>query len=95
MQPMPPRDRLPAAGATAPEGDAMPSVSPMCPFCAHPVLAGAYNVSSHGEMAHLKCPTFPVSGNRWPEGVRQLVCLNCSRVFPSESKMQRLCRACR
>jgi hypothetical protein len=52
-------------------------------------------MSSHGEMAHLKCPTSPASGNRWPEGVRQLVCLNCSRRFPSESKMQRLCRACR
>jgi len=73
----------------------MPLLSPTCPLCSHPVLTGAYNMSSRGEMAHLKCPASPASGNRWPEGVRQLVCLNCSRIFPSESKMQRLCRACR
>jgi hypothetical protein len=77
------------------EGDAMPSLSPTCPLCSHPVLVGAYSISNHGEIAHLKCPAFPVSGNRWPEGTRHLLCLNCSRTFPSESKMQRLCRACR
>jgi hypothetical protein len=66
-----------------------------CLVCSYPVLADAYNMSSRGEMAHLKCPSPPASGNRWPEGVRQLVCLNCSRTFPSESKIQRLCRACR
>jgi hypothetical protein len=83
------------AGATAPEGEAVPVLSQTCPLCSYPVLAGAYNMSSHGEMAHLKCPPSPASGNRWPEGIRQVVCLNCSRTFPSESKMQRLCRACR
>ena len=32
--------------------------------------------------------------DRWPEGIRSLPCLNCERTFPSESKAQRLCRAC-
>jgi hypothetical protein len=72
----------------------MPLPSPTCPLCSRPVLAGAY-VLSQGEMAHLKCPTTPPSVNRWPEGTRQLLCLNCSRIFASESKMERLCRACR
>ena len=39
--------------------------------------------------------SMPPLGNRWPEGIRRLLCLNCSRGFPSESKMQRLCKACR
>jgi hypothetical protein len=95
MPPMSHRRSAPVAGASAPRGEAMPSPSETCPLCSYPVLTGAYNMSSHGEMAHLKCPPAPASGNRWPEGVRQLVCLNCSRIFPSDSKMQRLCRACR
>ena len=85
---------IPAGAVTAREGDAMPTVSPTCPLCSHPVL-GAQGISNHGEMVHLECPTSPALGNRWPEGIRQLLCLNCSRIFPSESKMQRLCRACR
>jgi hypothetical protein len=73
----------------------MPLLSPTCPLCSHPMLAGAYSILNHGEMAHTKCPVSPSSVNRWPEGIRQLLCLNCSRIFPSESKMQRLCRVCR
>ena len=49
----------------------MPLLSQTCPLCSYPILAGAYNMSSHGEMAHLKCPPSPASGNRWPEGIRQ------------------------
>jgi len=33
--------------------------------------------------------------NTWPAGVRRTLCLNCDRTFESESKAQRLCRACR
>ncbi len=73
----------------------MPPLSSTCPLCCRPVLVGAYSIMNHGEMAHLKCPTSPPSVNRWPEGTRHLLCLNCSRSFASESKMQRLCRACR
>ena len=35
------------------------------------------------------------SSNAWPEGVRRVPCLNCGRTFESDSKVQRLCRACR
>jgi hypothetical protein len=73
----------------------MPTMSPTCPLCSHPVLVSDYSISDRGEMVHVKCPRSPASGNRWPEGIRQLLCLNCSRIFQSESKMQRLCRACR
>ena len=73
----------------------MPTLSSTCPLCSRPVLVGAYSILERGEMAHLKCPTIPSSVNRWPEGVRQLLCLNCARMFPSESKIQRLCRVCR
>jgi hypothetical protein len=86
---------VPAVAVAARERDAMPLLSPTCPLCSHPVLGGAYSISHRGEMTHLRCPTSPAAGNRWPEGTRQLLCLNCSRIFPSESKMQRLCRACR
>jgi hypothetical protein len=48
---------VPAVAVAAREGDAMPSLSPTCPLCSHPVLAGAYSILNHGEMAHLKCPT--------------------------------------
>jgi hypothetical protein len=87
---------VPAVAESVPEEGAVPPLSPTCPLCSHPVLAGAYSsILNHGEVAHLKCPTLPPSINRWPEGIRRLLCLNCSRVFPSESKMERLCRACR
>ena len=66
-----------------------------CPLCSGPVVAGAHSVLHHGEMAHRTCPMSPPSVNRWPEGTRQLVCLNCSRIFASESKIHRLCRVCR
>jgi hypothetical protein len=73
----------------------MPPLNPTCPLCSRPVLAGGYSVLNHGEVAHLKCPAPPPSINRWPEGIRRLLCLNCSRIFPSESKMERLCKSCR
>jgi hypothetical protein len=73
----------------------MPVLSPTCPLCLRPIFTGAYSILNHGEMAHLKCPTLTPSVNRWPEGVRHLLCLNCGRAFPSESTFQRLCRVCR
>jgi hypothetical protein len=39
--------------------------------------------------------THPSRINTWPEGVRRVVCLNCDKIFESESKAHRLCRACR
>jgi len=33
--------------------------------------------------------------NTWSEGVRRVLCLNCDSTFESESKIQRLCQACR
>ena len=43
-------------------------------------------------MVHVKCAEPP---NSWPGGIRSLRCLNCRRVFQSDSKAQRLCKACR
>jgi hypothetical protein len=94
VRPMPSRS-VPVVSVSAPEEEAVPLLSPTCPLCSRPVLTGGYSILNHGEMAHLKCPAPPPSINRWPEGVRHLLCLNCNRVFPSESKMERLCRACR
>lgn len=73
----------------------MPTLDSVCPICSRPISIGAYSILNHGEMAHLKCPTPPSSVNRWPEGIRHLLCLNCNRAFQSESKIQRLCRVCR
>lgn len=73
----------------------MLTLSPTCPICSRPIVTGAYSILTDGEMAHLKCPTPPPSINRWSEGIRHLPCLNCNRMFPSESRIQRLCRVCR
>ena len=35
----------------------MPPLSPTCPLCSRPVLAGAYSILNHGEMAHRVCPS--------------------------------------
>jgi Fe2+ or Zn2+ uptake regulation protein len=76
-------------------GESMIPPHLMCPICSEPLLRGAYRTLEHGEMAHLNCRVFPQSTNRWPEGIRHLLCLTCGRVFESDSKVQRLCRACR
>jgi hypothetical protein len=58
-----------------------------CRMCARPIAAGA--------AAHLACRERPDSLNDWPDGSRQLSCLDCDRPFRSDSKAQRLCHACR
>ena len=63
----------------------MPALSPTCPLCSHPMLVGAYSMLNHGDGAH-QVPGISVLVNRWPEGIRQLLCLNCSRVFPSNRR---------
>lgn len=73
----------------------MATLNPMCLICSRPILFGAYNILSHGEMAHLTCQGSRRSANTWPEGIRHLLCLKCGRAFESDSKAQRLCRACR
>lgn len=45
--------------------------------------------------ARLPNPTRRRSVNSWPKGVRRVRCLQCGRGFESDSKAQRLCRACR
>jgi hypothetical protein len=73
----------------------MATAHPMCPICSGPMLLGAYRILEHGEMAHLNCRASPHSINRWPEGIRDVLCLRCGRAFARDSKVQRLCRACR
>ena len=73
----------------------MATLTPMCAICSRPILFGRYHILNRGEMAHLTCPGSRPSANTWPEGIRYLVCLNCGRPFESDSKAQRLCRACR
>lgn len=73
----------------------MTTPNPLCPICSGPLLLGAYRMLEHGEIAHLNCRASPQSTNQWPEGIRHLLCLTCGRVFESDSKVQRLCRACR
>ena len=58
-----------------------------CRMCARPIVAGT--------TAHLSCQELPESLNEWPDGSRQLRCLDCDRPFRSDSKAQRLCHACR
>lgn len=60
---------------------------PRCRMCARPIAAGP--------AAHLGCRELPESLNDWPDGSRQLSCLDCDRPFRSNSKAQRLCHACR
>jgi hypothetical protein len=52
-------------------------------------------VSSNEDTTPLTCRDGLRSINTWPEGVRRMLCLNCDRTFESDSKAQRLCRACR
>ena len=66
-----------------------------CPICSSRILPSAGGLLKPGGLAHLKCAEVPDSINRWPEGIRDLLCLNCERAFQSASKIQRLCRACR
>jgi hypothetical protein len=73
----------------------MSTLTSTCAICSRPILFGGYHILSHGEMAHLTYQGSHRSANAWPDGIRHLVCLNCSRVFESDSKAQRLCRACR
>lgn len=73
----------------------MATPHPICRVCSRPIVLGAYTILGHGEMAHLRCQAFARSVNTWPDGIRHLVCLNCGRAFESDSKAQRLCRACR
>ncbi len=72
----------------------MATPNPMCLICSRPIFLGAFSILSRGEMTHLKCQGSPRSVNTWPEGIRYLLCLKCGRVFQSDSKAQRLCRAC-
>jgi hypothetical protein len=88
-----PRIPVPHGNLPAQKGGAMATSNRMiCPFCSRPIVLGAYTIMGHGEMAHAECRK---SANTWPEGTRHLVCLNCGRAFPSDSKAQRLCKACR
>jgi hypothetical protein len=73
----------------------MATPSPMCPICSDPMVLGAYRVLEQGEMVHLKCRASFHSVNRWPEGIRHVLCLGCGRAFESDSKAQRSCKACR
>jgi len=73
----------------------MATPNPMCPICSGPMALGAYRILEHGEMAHLKCRAFLHSVNRWPGGMRLVLCLSCGRAFESDSKAQRICKACR
>jgi hypothetical protein len=95
MPPTPHTCLLPAVAVSVPDHGSLAPPGPTCPVCSRPLSAGAYSSLNQGDMAHPEWPTSPPSVNRWPEGIRNLLCLNCSRIFPSESKMQRLCKACR
>jgi hypothetical protein len=67
----------------------------MCPICSGPMVLGAYRILEHGEMVHLECRASPHAVNRWPGGTCRVLCLGCGRAFESESKGQRMCKACR
>jgi hypothetical protein len=73
----------------------MTAPSMMCPICSGPMVLGAYRTLEHGEMVHLKCRASPHAVNRWPGGTCRVPCLSCGRAFESESKGQRMCKACR
>jgi hypothetical protein len=94
-RPAPSPRSLPPTAVRGPEEESAPPIGSTCPLCSGPLAVGTEGIRNHGEMAHLKCPPSPPSVNSWPEGVRRLLCLNCGRTFPSESKMQRLCKGCR
>jgi hypothetical protein len=76
-------------GAAAPReyGAFMIVPGPKCRMCARPMVPGT--------AAHLGCQDLPKSLNDWPDGTRQLSCLSCDRSFWSDSKVERLCHACR
>jgi len=61
--------------------------SPRCRMCARPLGAD--------RAAHAGCQDVPESRNDWPDGSRQVSCLDCGRPFQSASKAQRLCHGCR
>lgn len=77
------------------QGRSMVTANAMCPICSGPMLLGAYRILEHGAMAHLNCRASPHSSNRWPAGIRDILCLRCGRAFERDSRVQRLCRACR
>ena len=61
--------------------------SALCRVCARPI--------GTERSAHVGCQELPESRNDWPDGSRQVSCLDCGRPFQSVSKAQRLCHACR
>jgi hypothetical protein len=73
----------------------MATQHPICHVCSRRIVFGADTIPGHGEVAHQTCQAFARSVNTWPDGTRHLVCLSCGRTFESDSKAQRLCRACR
>ena len=66
-----------------------------CPVCSFPLPLDAPRGLDHEEIVHLECRASPDSVNQWPEGLRVLLCLRCSRAFESDSKVRRTCKACR
>jgi hypothetical protein len=74
----------------------MATPNPICCVCSCLIVLGAFTILHHRERAYLTCQEeFAPPGNRWPDGSRHLVCLNCGGVFESDSKAQRLCQTCR
>ena len=73
----------------------MAAPNSMCPICSSPIVLGAYRILEEGEMVHVKCGAPFRLANRWPEGIRHVLCLGCGRSLESESKAQRICKPCR
>jgi hypothetical protein len=56
---------------------------------------GAYRILEHGEMAPLNCQPALHAVNRWPGGTSRVLCLSCGRPVESDSRVPRICEACR
>jgi hypothetical protein len=72
-------------------GDAKPDV----PHVVTPDGTRRESLSANGDTTPPTCGNSLRSINTWPERIRRVLCLNCDRTFESDSKAQRLCRACR
>jgi hypothetical protein len=86
---------VPHGEPSCPDGGAMATQPPICHVGSRRIVFGASTILGHGEMAHQTCQALARSVNAWADGTRHLVCLSCDRAFESDSKAQRLCRACR
>lgn len=76
-----------ARGDGAPEMSKSPQLARSSPSPASFVMAAM--------PARRPNPTPYRSVNAWPRRIRHVPCLNCGRAFQSDSKAQRLCKACR